>query len=232
LPIRPFAITLWPHCIVNGRTLLEEPEYGEARLENSSPNPPLIAFRADVDAHDTNISDEAWEALAHECSEALIERRKEVPSVQASGKFMFFVTHGICAGQLTQPDGRLVVSRFFEAGDICTTIELAQMGQRTQNSIVAVTNVEGVSIPMEVWNSAHFKGGTLANYTREKMYRQHLFEIDLLHTKTENRTEVSYEFLKKWHPAVLAEAPQTVIAQFCGITPEGFSRFLKNYSHR
>ncbi|MEO0461604.1 MAG: hypothetical protein AAF127_00610 [Pseudomonadota bacterium] len=217
---------------MNDRSLLEEPEFGEAGLENSFANPPLIAFRADVDAHDTNISDEAWEAVARECSEAFIERRNEVPSEPKSKGFMFFVTHGICAGQLAQPDGRLVVSRFFEAGDICTTIESAQMGQRTQNSIVAVTNVEGVSIPMEVWNSAHFEGGVLATYTREKMYRQHLFEIDLLHTKTENRTEVSYEFLKKWHPAVLAEAPQTVIAQFCGITPEGLSRFLKNYSRR
>ena len=215
---------------MNGRTLLEEPGYGEAGLEKSFANPPLVAFRADVDAHGTEISDEAWEEFARECSEVGIEKRQEIFSDPQSASSIFFVTRGICAAQLVLPDGQLVISRFFEAGDVCAIIEFTNMGERTQNSMVAVTPVEGVSIPLNVWNSAHFEGGMLASYTRQKMYRQHMFDLDLLHMKTVNRTDVSYEFLRERHPAVLAEAPQTVIAQFCGITPEGFSRFLKNYS--
>ena len=61
---------------------------------------------------------------------------------------------------------------------------------------------------------------------------QLLFEIDILNVKTVNRTEVSYNFLRERHPTVLELVPQTLIAQFCGITPEGFSRFLRNYSGR
>lgn len=202
------------------------------RLRHSNYTPPLQVLRKDISKHCADLSEEFWEDFAGQCREVSVQKRNEVFTDQPKLDGLLFVTSGICAAQLALSDGQVVISRFFEVGDLCAVVRFTHMGQHTENSIVAVTPVEGVIIPLEIWNSAQFEGGLLAPYTRHKMYRQHLFEIDMLHVKSLNRTDVSYEFLKERHPTVLQEAPQTVLAQFCGITPEGFSRFLRNYAGR
>ncbi|MEM8919556.1 MAG: hypothetical protein AAGE37_11935 [Pseudomonadota bacterium] len=201
-------------------------------MQPSNSTAPLQALRKDMSKHCADLSEELWEGFARQCREVNIRKRNEVFTDQPKPNDLLFVTRGICAAQLALSDGQVVISRFFEAGDLCAVVRFTHMGQHTENSIVAVTPVEGVIIPLEIWDSAQFEGGWLAPYTRHKMYRQHLFEIDMLHLKSVNRTDVSYEFLKERHPTVLQEAPQTVLAQFCGITPEGFSRFLRNYTGR
>ena len=62
------------------------------------------------------------------------------------------------------------------------------------------------------------------------MFQAHNFDIDVMRVKTINRTQASYDFLKKRQPDVLKLLSQRVIAQFLGITPEGLSRFLKTRS--
>ncbi|MEM1197274.1 MAG: hypothetical protein AAGH57_14320 [Pseudomonadota bacterium] len=178
------------------------------------------------------MSDEDWKQFAGQCSEVRFDKRSEVFTQARKQSAILFVASGICAAQLTLPDGHTVISRFFESKNVCSVVEFQYAGQPARNSIVTVTPVEGALIPIKVWGLNQFEGGPLARYVRQKMFRQHLFDIDMLHMKTMNRTEVAYEFLKERHPSVLKEAPQTVIAQFCGITPEGYSRFLKNYSNR
>lgn len=193
---------------------------------------PFSILREDISASGTELSDADWDGLAGQCREVNIEKRKEVFTNQTKREGLLFVTRGVCAAQFSLPDGQVVISRFFEARDMCAVVEFTHMDEPTENSIVAVTPVEGVMIPKKLWQLEQFEGQLLGPYARKKMYRQHLFEIDIMHVKTVNRTDVSYEFLKERHPGVLQVAPQTVIAQFCGITPEGFSRFFRNYSGR
>lgn len=201
-------------------------------MKQSGEASPFDVLREDIAVHGKRLSESEWEQLAEQCRAVSIDKRKEVFTSQSRQESMLFVTRGVCAAQLAMPDGQIVISRFFEARDLCAVVEFAHMGESTENTILAITQVEGVIIPKKLWKFEQFEGQVLGSYTRQKMYRQHLFEIDIMHVKTVNRTDVSYEFLKDRHPAVLEVAPQTVIAQFCGITPEGFSRFLKSYSGR
>lgn len=192
----------------------------------------MDVLRGDIAAFGDNPSDRDWEAFAGQCRQVRFERRCEVFPEAKDQSAILFLASGICAAQLTLPDGHTVISRFFETKDVCSVVEFQHLGQPARNSIITVTPVEGAVIPLKLWASNQFKDGPVSRYVRQKMFRQHMFDIDMLHMKTVNRTEVAYEFLKERHPSVLKEAPQTVIAQFCGITPEGYSRFLKNYSNR
>jgi len=201
-------------------------------LQEPSRTAPFDVLRRDVSAHGTEFSEADWKALSEQWYEVTIEKRREVFANGTRHEGLLFVTHGICAAQFALPNGQMVISRFFEARDLCAVVEFTHMGLPIENSIVAVTPVEGVIIPKEFWKSEHLDGHVFGPYARRKMYKQHLFEIDILNVKTVNRTEVSYNFLRERHPTVLERVPQAMIAQFCGITPEGFSRFLRNHSAR
>ena len=192
----------------------------------------MCVLRDDMARLGTELSDFQWRKFSSSCHEVSVDKRDLVFEGEAKRDALLFITKGIGASQFILPDGQVVISRFFEAGDLCAVVLFSLMGELTEIAIVAVTPVEGVMIPLEIWKFEQFEGDLIGKYTRQKMYHQHLSEIDIMHVKTVNRTEVSYEFLKERHPAVLEAAPQTIIAQFCGITPEGFSRFLRSYPGR
>ncbi len=190
---------------------------------------PLAALWKDVEASGVRVPSADWRAFADQCEEVSYRKREEVFTGVTRRDSLLFVAEGICAGQFLLPEGQIVVSRFFEPTDVCAILEFAHLGQTNENSVVAVSPVKGVLIPLDLWKQEQFHGQVLGLYMRYKMFRQHMFEIDILHVKSVNRLAVSYEFLKERHPQVLEVAPQTLIAQFCGVTPEGFSRFLKTY---
>lgn len=192
----------------------------------------MDVLRDDMARLGTNLSERQWQDWASQCHAVSIKKRDLVFEGETKRDSLLFVTKGICASQFVMPDGQTVISRFFEARDLCAVVEFTYMKEVTENTIIAITPVEGVLIPFKLWQFEQFEGSLPGSYTRQKMYRQHLSEIDIMHVKTVNRTEVSYEFLKERHASVVESAPQTVIAQFCGVTPEGLSRFLKNYSDR
>ncbi|MEO0449669.1 MAG: hypothetical protein AAFZ74_05085, partial [Pseudomonadota bacterium] len=76
--------------------------------------------------------------------------------------------------------------------------------------------------------SEYEKGHEIGHYVRLKMMKTHLFDIELLKVKTMNRTQNSFGFLKEQQPNTLTNVPHRFIAQFLGITAEGFSRFLRS----
>ena len=201
-------------------------------MQETGLSSPMHVLRDDMARLGTELSDLQWQEFSSNCREVSIDQRDLVFEGEAKRDTLLFITKGIGASQFVLPDGQVVISRFFEAGDLCAVVQFTHMGELTENAIVAVTAVEGIMIPLEIWKFEQFEGGVIGKYARQKMYHQHLSEIDIMHVKTVNRTDVSYEFLKERHPSVLDAAPQTVIAQFCGITPEGLSRFLRNYPGR
>lgn len=201
-------------------------------MRESDIESPMDVLRDDMARLGTELSERQWQEWTSNCDEVRVNKRDLVFEGETKRDSLLFITKGICASQFVMPDGKTVIARFFEARDLCAVVEFTYMRELTENTIVAITPVEGVLIPFSVWQFEQFEGTLPGSYTRQKMYRQHLSEIEIMHVKTVNRTDVSYEFLKERHPSVLEAAPQTVIAKFCGVTPEGFNRFLRSYPGR
>ncbi|MEO1734197.1 MAG: Crp/Fnr family transcriptional regulator [Pseudomonadota bacterium] len=140
---------------------------------------------------------------------------------------LLFVAGGVVASQQSWEDGNVTVARFFEAGDICANFTSAWTQDIASDDLVAITDVQGLSIPNHVFRREYLSGDGFGLYLRHKMVEAHLFAKELVCAKTSGRTETRYQFLEEFHSGVIGIVPQKDIARFLGVTPQGLSRFLK-----
>lgn len=141
---------------------------------------------------------------------------------------LIFVTGGVSASEQSWRDGRSTIARFFEPTDFCTNVSSAWTGDIASDDLIAITDVEGLSIPLSVFMQDYLTGGTFGIYLRHRMLEAHLFAKELACAKTSIQIGVRYSFLQTHHRTVLETVPQKDIARFLGVTPEGLSRFLRN----
>lgn len=196
-------------------------------MEHTIESDPLRALRRDIEAQNVELSESEWEEVSSICQVISYEKKAEITARQKMTPSVLFVTNGVCADQITRPEGHSVIGRFFKPGDFCAETKLSTDEHTPEHNILATTYVEGVLIPMALWLTEYFDGGGIGLYARKKMFQAHNFDIDLMRVKTLNRTIETYEFLKTRQPCVIQVVAQIYIAQFLGITPEGLSRFLR-----
>lgn len=189
---------------------------------------PLHVLWRNIDATGIEVPNADWEEFAGLCTEASYAKKDTIFDANVVSSYMLFVTKGVSACQFGHRNGQLIIDRFFESGDFCTTVRSAWRNEPSDDRIFAVTPVEGVLIPMKRWRYEYLRGGAIGEYVREKIFHTLLFDADVIRVKSLNRTHESYCFLKERQPDVLRSVAQQDIAQFLGITPEGLSRFLKN----
>ncbi|MEL7485627.1 MAG: hypothetical protein AAGJ87_00260 [Pseudomonadota bacterium] len=197
-------------------------------MRGASRSSPLSVLQRDIQATGVEVSSVEWEDFSELCAEARYSRKEIIFDRNVVSKHMFFVTSGVSASQFAHPNGQLIIDRFFETGDFCTTVRSAWRTEPSDDLILAVTPVEGILIPMDRWREEYLAGEAIGRYVREKIFRTLLFDADVIRVKSLNRTSESYGFLQERQPNVLSDVPQRTVAQFLGITPEGLSRFLRS----
>lgn len=143
-----------------------------------------------------------------------------------------FLGDGLAASRQTWSDGRVTITRFFETGDFCTNVSSAWTGELACDDLIAITDLRGMCLPLSFFESEYLEGGTFGTYLRYRMLEAHLFAKELASAKTANDTEIVYQFLDTHHASVLDRAPKKDIAGFLGVTPQGFSRFLRRRGDR
>jgi len=189
---------------------------------------PLSALSRDIKDEGILVPPAEWEHFALNCSPANYKKKEIIFDTDVVSDKMLFVTNGVSASQYAHPNGQMIIDRFFEFGDFCTTVRSAWRTEPSEDQIIALTPVQGVLIPMTRWRNEYLRGGAIGEYIRIKIFQTLLFDADVIRVKSLNRTHESYAFLKERQPGVLQGVAQKDIAQFLGITPEGLSRFLKN----
>ncbi|MEO1171090.1 MAG: Crp/Fnr family transcriptional regulator [Myxococcota bacterium] len=197
-------------------------------LKTTPPNSAFAALLDDIERCDVSPSSDEWHEFSAQCAEVRFEKGREIFGIGAVPEGLLFVSDGIAAAELIIDDGRSIIYRFFEAGQMCTTITAAWYGTETADSIAAVAAVTGIVIPLELWKATYLYGGNLGVYLRKKALESLLFDKELLRVKTLNSTAASYDLLGTVHDRVLERVSQKDIARFVGVTPEGLSRFLKH----
>lgn len=185
----------------------------------------------DVEKNGFDTTSGEWRRFFAQCKDVQFKTRETILDALSSNRHILFVSSGICAAQHELPDCDTRIARFFCETDLCTLTEFLGAPEeynKFNNVILAMTPVKGVMIPMDIWMSEYEKGHEIGHYVRLKMMKTHLFDIELLKVKTMNRTQNSFGFLKEQQPNTLTNVPHKFIAQFLGITAEGFSRFLRS----
>jgi len=140
---------------------------------------------------------------------------------------VLFICDGIIASEYNLEDGKNVISRFFIENNLCTNLISTMTKTNSLDSIVAITDVSAISIPLKIFYQYYLDDGGIGKYFRIKLLDNLLEAKSLISIKTVSKTEEKYEFLEKKYPIALQFIPAKDIASFMGITPEGLSRFLK-----
>ena len=198
------------------------------RPPTALPTPPFAVLRDDLERSNVPLSSSDWLGFTALCTEVSFRKGDVVFDIGAVPHALLFVTSGVAAAELLLPDGRSIIYRFFESSQMCTAITSAWNGTETADNITAMSALQGVSIPLAVWQDNYLYGEALGVYFRRKTVETLLFDKELIRVKTLNSTAASYSFLNAAHKRVVEVVAQKDIARFVGVTPEGLSRFLKS----
>ncbi|MEL6859978.1 MAG: Crp/Fnr family transcriptional regulator [Pseudomonadota bacterium] len=142
---------------------------------------------------------------------------------------LIFVSEGVAASIQTTPDGKQHIARFFERGQLCSNLTSAWHQDASSDALIAMSDFEGVQIPFAMFRDAFMSDGLLSRYWREMVLETLLFDKDLISIKTMRDVEPRYRFLVDRYDHVVRTVPDKYIARFLGITPQGLSRFRKNF---
>ncbi len=188
---------------------------------------PVERLMQDVAAHDIDLPPAEWRKLRQQLTETQYAKRDVIFSQAQIADRVLFVSAGIAASEQAHADGSSGIARFFEAGHLCTNLTSAMHRAPAEDTLVAITDVEGVIFPLDLLLQAYLDGVQFGRYVRLKLLETLAFDKEVICAKTHNRTEDRYRFLGDRHARIIEDAPAKCIAQFIGITPQGLSRFLR-----
>ncbi len=139
---------------------------------------------------------------------------------------VIYVLEGIAASEWNEED-KVVISRFFQAGNLCSNMISAVSKTIKSDNIIAITNVKYIAMPFDYFMNLYLYSDKIGIFLRKKIL-EHLIEAkNFISIKTATVTEVQYSFMEEEYPEIIAKTPSKYIAAFMGITPEALSRFLK-----
>ncbi|MEO1492976.1 MAG: hypothetical protein AAFV19_12560 [Pseudomonadota bacterium] len=187
----------------------------------------LDAVSRDIDARGGAAALADWERLVPRVSAFACPAKQVILSAAQVADRLLFVTAGIAASEQVYPDGTAGIARFFEPGHICTNVTSAWERDIAEDTLIAITPVEGVMMPLALFMEEYLDGGAFGRYLRQKLLDVIAFDKAVICAKTLTRTEDRYRFLETQYADVITQVPAKDIARFLGVTPQGLSRFLR-----
>jgi len=180
----------------------------------------LKAFGVELDAND-------WQNIRRQALEVSVPAGDKIQNQSRVAASWIFLSSGIAASEQTWSNGTTTIARFFEPGHICANLTSVWTQDIASEDLIALTEISGLALPDSFFRHEYLEGGRFGTYLRLKMVEAHLFAKELVCAKTSGRTETRYQFLAKYHGDIIPQLHKKDIARFLGITPQGFSRFLR-----
>ncbi|WP_422021855.1 Crp/Fnr family transcriptional regulator [Roseibium sp.] len=185
------------------------------------------SLKRDIQRFGVTLDVNEWDQINQRCKFIQFRAGDKIQNQARVADSWIYISDGIAASEQSWRDGTSTIARFFEAGNICANMTSVWIRDISADDLVALTEVSGLAIPDDIFRREYLEGGAFGIYLRLKMIDAHLFAKELICAKTSGRTEVRYQFLKIHQPDIIASVTQKDIARFLGVTPQGFSRFLR-----
>lgn len=183
-------------------------------------------LEVDIHLHNIEIPDSMRQEIRDTIKTASFKKKSVVICQTQVCNEMLFVVNGILASEYIV-DGKSVISRFFVKSNFCSNIVSAASQDLALDNIIALTDVDVISMPFDWFIRCYLKDMTFGEYIRLKVMQNMLEAKNFISMKTISDTESKYQFLKKEYPEILQNVSDKYVAAFFGITPEGLSRFFK-----
>ncbi|SHK32719.1 Crp/Fnr family transcriptional regulator [Chryseobacterium polytrichastri] len=175
--------------------------------------------------------DEEWNGLLRNSDVKSFRKNEIILKRNFRYGDVLFVVEGILASEFTLGE-KTVIGRFFQPGNLCTNFDSLLHQTVSRYQIVSITPCTVISIPasdfMEYYNNGMSLGKIIRNTVLEIIAEDILItDMKLLYGKDE-----MIEFIRMYYPDIAKKVPYKYIAQFLGITPEAYSRILKQSHHK
>ena len=185
------------------------------------------ALQVDIDKHGVKLSDLEWRNLRDRCVAKTKECRSTILDSARIGNSWIFVASGVAASFYAHQDGRLSLTRFFAPGQMAGNVTSTWLQDYGSDELRAITDLAYVEIPHDFLLQEYMQGATFGAYLRMKVVETLRYDKDLLVSQTINDPELRFQFLNDHHPGLIDIALKKDIAAFLGVTPQGYSRFLR-----
>ena len=187
----------------------------------------ISSFEEDIFSHEIHLKSFEWNEIKSKISEFSFTKKSVIFNQNFICDKIFFISDGIAASEQIMAEGVSPIARFFSRGQFCSNITSALTKEYANDTLIAITDVSGVSMSINFFLEEYYRGNAFGEYLRKKILETLLFDKEILCTKTLLNTEYRYRFLEERQQDVIRCVQDKDIARFIGITPQGLCRFLK-----
>ena len=156
----------------------------------------------------------------------LADYRKGDPLVRQGDEEMeqFFIVEGMLKRVVSNPEGREMILRFAAENEMDTSYAAWRLRTPVPYSIVAVTKVRTVELPLPVW--AEFLDKHTALKERFEYEVMKLMSEVMAHTITLHLLDAPGRLsrFQRKHPELAGRIPKKELAAYLNLTPETLSR--------
>ncbi|MFP3595079.1 Crp/Fnr family transcriptional regulator [Chryseobacterium sp. SIMBA_029] len=175
--------------------------------------------------------DEEWNSLLRNSCLKSFKKNEVILKSNFRYSDVLFVSEGILASEFTA-DEKTVIGRFFQSGNLCTNFDSLLHQTASRYQIVSITSCTVISIAASDFMEYYHNGISLGKILRNRVLE--IIAEDILITDVKllyGKNEMS-EFIRSHYSDIAQKVPYKYIAQFLGITPEAYSRILKQSHHK
>ncbi|WP_199453824.1 Crp/Fnr family transcriptional regulator [Vibrio owensii] len=178
-----------------------------------------------------SFSDSELAVLKKEARVHNYKKREVVFSQAVVAGHIGIVIDGVLASEFINND-ESSISRFFCEGDLCANLESAFQSEYAFDTLFAITQAKVLTLPFKRFEQMYLGSENFGLYLRKQLLLNTLTTKKIVSIKSQSAAQAKQEILEKDLPWVLERVPQKYIASFLGLTPQGYSRFLRGKSSK
>ncbi|MEL7313057.1 MAG: hypothetical protein AAFN07_16185 [Pseudomonadota bacterium] len=172
-----------------------------------------------------------WRRVCEHARERRISSRDPVYNDVEIADRWFLISSGTAGSYYTHENGRVTLTRFFEAGHIAGNVSSTWTQDYGTDRLMAISDLDGVEFSHEFLLNEYLTGRQFGQYIRMKVVETLQYDKDLLVCQSLNDADALMNFLAARHTSVFEHALKKDIAAFLGITPQAYSRILRRREH-
>lgn len=173
-----------------------------------------------------SINDSELALLNKEARVLLYKKREVVFSQAVVAGHVGIVIDGVLASEFVNND-ESSISRFFCEGDLCANLESVFQSEYASDTLFSITPATVLTFPFKRFEEMYLGSEHFGLYLRKQLLLNTLTTKKIVSIKSQAAAQAKQEILEKDLPWVLERVPQKYIASFLGLTPQGYSRFLR-----
>ncbi|MEL6191939.1 MAG: hypothetical protein AAFR66_07805 [Bacteroidota bacterium] len=186
----------------------------------------LVILRKDILQHYPELTEQEWNTMMEKLEPVTYKKEEIVFPVDEICRHIFYVTEGILASEYHSTE-KLIISRFFTQNSVCANLVSLLNEAKSDDQLVAITEVKGVLIPYEVFMEHYLHSNGIGIFFRKKLLIVILEAKQFVSLKTISDVKYQLAYLREHYPEIILNVPWKHIANFMGVTPAWLSRTLK-----